>query len=58
MLVAVVAVVQLSAIFLVHIPRVSTGLVAIPLMLIEGLALSGLFNWIERRFPRSESVEQ
>lgn len=52
-LIGIIAAVQLPAIFLVHIPRLSAGLVCLPFAFIEGFALLGLLNWIERRFPRS-----
>lgn len=52
-LIGIVGVVQLAAIFLVHIPRLSMGLVVLPFAVVEGLALLGLLNWMERRFPRT-----
>lgn len=51
---AVVAVIQLPVVFLIHIPRLSTGLVCIPFMLIEAFALWSLLKWTDRHFPRSE----
>ncbi|MGI8548232.1 MAG: hypothetical protein ACR2M1_13030 [Gemmatimonadaceae bacterium] len=52
-LIGIVGVVQLAAIFLIHIPRLSMGLVVLPFAAVEGLALWGLLNWMERRFPRT-----
>lgn len=52
-LIGIVGVVQLAAIFLVHIPRLSMGLVVLPFAVVEGLALLGLLNWMERHFPRT-----
>lgn len=57
-LVAAVAAVQIPAIFLVRMPRISVSDAVVPFAVIEGLALWTFLNWIERRFPRSESVEQ
>lgn len=51
--VAVVAVIQMPVAFVVHIPRLRTGMICMPFVVIEGLALWGLLNWIDRRFPRS-----
>jgi len=52
-LIGIVGAIQLLAIFLVHIPRLSVGLVCLPFALVEGYALFGLLNWMERRFPRT-----
>jgi hypothetical protein len=52
-LIGVVASVQLPVLFLVHIPRLSTGLVLAPFAVVEGVGLVALLNSIERRFPRS-----
>lgn len=48
-----VGAVQFPAAFLVHIPRLSAGAVSVPFVLVEGFALWGLLNWMERRFPRA-----
>ena len=45
--------VQIAAIFLVRIPRFTTGLVFAPFAIAEGVALWRLLSWIERRFPRT-----
>lgn len=49
--IGIVAAVQVSASLLVHIPRFTTGLVFLPVMVLEAIALVALLNWIERRFP-------
>lgn len=53
-LVAVVAAIQIPAVFFIHIPRLSAGLVFLPFVLIEAFALWAVLNWIERRSPPSE----
>lgn len=52
-LIGIVGAVQLFTIFLVHIPKLSVGLICLPFALLEGYALFGLLNWMERRFPRT-----
>ena len=36
---------------LIHIPKVQFGLISLPFALVDGFAMWGLINWIERRFP-------
>lgn len=52
MLAAIVAAVQLPAIFLVHIGKMPFAIVSLLLTLPECVALWLLLNWMDRRFPR------
>lgn len=53
MLVAIVAAVQIPAIFLVHFGQVPFSIVSLVITAPECAVLWVLLNWIERRFPRS-----
>ena len=52
-LIGAVGAVQIAAIFLIRIPRFTTGLIFAPFAIAEGVALWRLLNWMERRFPRT-----
>jgi hypothetical protein len=52
-LIGIVGAIQIPAIFLVHIPQLSVGLICLPFALVEGFAILGLLTWMERRFPRA-----
>lgn len=52
-LIGAVGAVQLTGIFLIRIPRFTTGLIFAPFAIVEVLALSRLLNWMERRVPRT-----
>jgi hypothetical protein len=43
---------HLLAIYLVHFPRPQLALTFVPVAMIDGFAMWGLINWIERRFPK------
>jgi hypothetical protein len=46
-----IAALHFVAIALVRIPEIKFGLLGLPFALVDGFAIYGLLNWIERRFP-------
>lgn len=51
-LLAVFAVAHIILFSLIHIPKLQYGLMALPFALVDGFAMWGIINWIDRRFPR------
>lgn len=47
----VIAAVHFAVIAAVRIPDIKFGLLGLPFALVDGFAIYGLLNWIERRFP-------
>lgn len=50
-IIAILAIVHIVVISLIRIPELRFGLVSLPFALVDGFAIWGLLNWIERRFP-------
>jgi hypothetical protein len=53
---AVLAVIHVVVLSIVHIPEPRAGLEAAPFAFVDGFAMFGLLNWIERRFPRMKGA--
>jgi hypothetical protein len=58
LIIGLFATAHIAALFLITFPHLKSGLVVLPVALVDGLAMWGIMNWIEKRFPRSSSVEQ
>lgn len=54
---AVLAVIHIVVLSLVRIPELRFGLISLPFALVDGFAIYGLLNWIERRFPVVRDVD-
>ncbi|MBX9797043.1 MAG: hypothetical protein K2Y03_09180 [Sphingomonas sp.] len=50
-----VAALHFIAIALIPVPEIKFGLMGLPLALVDGFAIYGLLNWIERRFPTKKA---
>jgi nicotinamide riboside transporter PnuC len=53
-MIAILAIIHLAILSLVQIPTLQFGLMVLPFALVDGFAMWGLINWIDRRFPRSD----
>ena len=48
---AAIAIVHIVVLAVVHIPKLSIGLISLPIALVDGFAIFALLNWIDRHFP-------
>ncbi len=48
---SILALIHVVVIWVAHIPELRFGLISLPFALVDGFAMWGLINWIERRFP-------
>jgi choline-glycine betaine transporter len=46
-----IAALHFIAIALIRVPEIKFGLMGLPFALVDGFAIYGLLNWIERHFP-------
>jgi choline-glycine betaine transporter len=54
-----IAALHFIAIALIRVPEIKFGLMGLPFALVDGFAIYGLLNWIERQFPaKNESSSE
>lgn len=55
-IITILAVVHIVILSAIRVPELRFGLMSLPFALIDGFAMWGLINWIERRFPNANDV--
>jgi hypothetical protein len=52
---AILATIHVVVISLIHIPKLSAGIICLPFALVDGFGIWGFLNWVDRHFGKADT---